>query len=110
MWPFKSPKTRIKVHDERRKNVTDRRAEDSAEFPLRDEDGMWVVTERREGRGRRSGVDDYAAQTGLITPILLGGVLLLAGVWVLLRFGMIDAPSWLPIWILFPETLIDRLF
>jgi hypothetical protein len=52
-------------------------------------------------------VDDYTAQSGLISPILSAGVLLLAGLWVLIRYNMIDAPSWLPLWILYPETLIE---
>ena len=98
----------MEVHDERRKNAPDRRVADTAEFPLRDGDGTWVVTERRERRDRRAGVDDYAAQTGLITPLVSGGVLLLlTGLWILLRYEIIEAPSWLPVWILYPETLID---
>jgi hypothetical protein len=97
----------MEVYDERRKNVPDRRAAGTAEFPLRDGDGMWVVTERRVARDRRSGVSDYKAQTGFITLILPASVLILAVLWVLIRFGMIDAPSWLPIWILYPETLIE---
>ena len=99
----------MEVHDERRQNVPDRRIEDTDEFPVRDEEGTWVVTERRHGRGRRSGVDDYMAQTGVITPILSWAVLLLAGFWVMMRYGMINVPSWLPLWILYPETLIGHL-
>jgi hypothetical protein len=56
-------------------------------------------------------VDDYAAQTGLISPILTGGILLsLVVFWALLRYGIIDAPGWFPFWILYPEALIDYLF
>lgn len=100
----------MKVHGERRKNAPDRRIEDTAEFPLLDGEGVWVVTERRRERGQRSGMDDYAAQAGLITPVLTGGVLLLTGFWILLKYSVIEAPAWLPAWILYPEILIEYLF
>ena len=107
---FKSRRTQMEVHEEQRKNVPDRRVKDTAVFPLQDQDETWVVTERRKGGGRRSGLDDaMVVQTGLITPILLGSVLILAGFWILIRSGIINEPSWLPIWILYPEILIGHL-
>jgi hypothetical protein len=103
----------MEVHNEQRKNVSDRRVADTAEFPLQDRDGTWVITDRREkrGRGRRSGLDDsMLAQAGWISPVLSAGVLMLAGFLILVRAGMIDAPSWLPIWAPYPEILITQLF
>lgn len=101
----------MEVNEERRKNVPDRRVKDTAVFPLQDKDLTWVVTERRKGRGRRSGLDDaMVVQTGLIMPILLGSVMILAGFLIMIRSDIIDAPSWLPVWLLYPEILIRRLY
>ena len=100
----------MKVHNEQRKNIPDRRVASTAEFPLQDRGGTWVVTERRQEGYRRSGLDDsMTVQAGWITPTLPGGLLILAGLWILIRSGIINTPSWLPVWTLYPEILIEHL-
>ena len=95
-------------HDERRTKKTDRRLQDSGLFPLRDDEGVWIVTERRKVTRRHS--DHYGPWAGLPTIILIAFFLMLIISWVMIRFGFLSSPVWLPSWLIYPELLVYHLF
>lgn len=93
-----------------RKRGPDRRVSRAAEFPLQDGQGNWIVTDRRKG-DRRASDREAAAHARLMVYVRVLLVVLVVVVMpvVLIRAGIITAPPWLPLWVLYPELFIQRL-
>lgn len=96
--------------EERRRPGVERRQTKPAEFPLQDQQGNWIVTERRveDRRAADREAEAHARSMARIQGYLFF-LLLLALFVVLIRAEIFTAPSWLPRWVIYPEYLLNRL-
>lgn len=70
---------------------------------MRDQQGNWIVSERREEDRRAGSPRDLAHARMVARRRLLLLVLLLILPALLVRLGIISTPSWLPFWFIYPE-------